>query len=131
VKRLGGIVFVAFLAIALSGCATGLFGGGGQGKLGDGQIDVLKLLAIAGGIQSGDATPLCEAILSGQAGGADETTKGLLLAACRGLIGQAATGQSSLFAPQAVVESAAPSGEACEELRIAYELTSNACGWRE
>jgi hypothetical protein len=124
------LIAVLALTVTLTGCATGLFGGGGQGKLGDGQIDVLKLLAIAGGIQSGDATPLCEAILSGQSGGADETTRGLLLAACRGLLGQAA-GQSSLFAPQAVVESAAPSGEACEELRIAYELTSNACGWRE
>jgi hypothetical protein len=124
------LIAVLALTVTLTGCATGLFGGGGQGKLGDGQIDVLKLLAIAGGIQSGDATPLCEAILSGQSGGADETTKGLLLAACRGLLGQAA-GQSSLFAPQAVVESASPSGEACEELRIAYELTSNACGWRE
>jgi hypothetical protein len=130
-KRLGAVVFVAILAVAVSGCATGLFGGGGQGKIGDGQIDLLRLLAVVGGIQSGDATPLCQTLLSGQAG-ADETTQGLLLAACRGLLGQAAAGQSTLFAPQAAVAgSAAPSGPACEELKVAFRVTANACGWPE
>lgn len=113
------------LAITLAGCGTLGFGGA-DSKLGDGQIDLLKLLAVAGGIQSGDPTPLCQTILAGQA--QDETTAGLLLAACRGLLGQAA-GQSALFGAPAAVPSAAPSGPACEELRVAYELTANACGW--
>jgi hypothetical protein len=124
------LIAVLALTVTLAGCGALRLGGEGS-KLGDGQIDLLRLLAVAGGIQSGDPGPLCATLLSGQTEGTDETTKGLLLAACRGLLGQAAGQSSSLFAPQAVVESAAPSGEACEELRIAFELTSNACGWRE
>jgi hypothetical protein len=121
------LIAVLALTVTLAGCGALRLGGEGS-KLGDGQIDLLRLLAVAGGIQSGDPGPLCATLLTGQTEGTDETTKGLLLAACRGLLGQAA-GQSSLFAPQAVVESAAPSGEACEELRIAYELTATACRW--
>ena len=118
---------VLLLTVSLAGCGALRFGGQGS-SLGDGQIDVLKLLAIAGGIQSGDATPLCEVVLAGQA--QDETTAGLLLAACRGLLGQAA-GQSSLFgAPAAAVQGAAvPSGPACEELKVAFDIAANACGW--
>jgi hypothetical protein len=119
------LIAVLALTLTLTGCGTLGFGGA-DSKLGDGQIDVLKLLAIAGGIQSGDATPLCEVIVSGQT--KDATQAGLLLAACRGLLGQAA-GQSSLFGASAAVPSAAPSGPVCEELRVAFDVAANACNW--
>ena len=116
------------LTLALTGCGAHRFGGQG-GSLGDGQLDLLKLLAIAGGIQSGDATPLCQTILAGQ-GEADPTTQGLLLAACRGLLGEMVGKQSSPFAASPVVAgSAVPAGDACESLEVACSVAQDACGW--
>lgn len=121
------IAAALLLTFALTGCGALRFGGA-DSKLGDGQIDLLRLLAIAGGIQSGDATPLCQTILAGQAG-ADETTQGLLLAACRGLLGEMVGKQTSPFAASPVVASAVPAGDACGSLEVACSVAQDACGW--
>ena len=116
--------------LATSGCGSrGL--GGKSSRVGDGQIDVLKILAIAGGIQSGDAGPLCQTTVAGQSG-VDEATAGLLLAACRGLLGQQ-LGAQSPFAPRSVVAGTAlPAGGACDEalaeVQLALDLAASACG---
>lgn len=111
---------VLTLAAALTGCGTLGFG--------DGQIDLLTLAGIVTSAQAGDVGLLCETVLAGQSK-ASAAEAGLLQAACRGLLGQLAPQSSATAAPSVVAGSAVPAAGACEELRVAFDLAANACGW--
>lgn len=121
------IAAVFALAFALTGCGALRFGGEGS-KLGDGQIDLLTLLGLVNSAQTGDYALLCETVLAAQPN-ASVTEKSMLQAACRGLLGQAAPASVVPAPPSVVAGSAVPSGDACQELKIAYDIAANACGW--
>jgi hypothetical protein len=118
------------ITIALTGCASGLFGGGNGSTLGDGKIDLVTVIGLAASAQAGDYSLLCETMLAAQPK-ASATEKGLLQAACLGLLGSAVTGASPVPPPRSVVAGSALSGDACANLEVAFALAQDACGWQE